>query len=728
MARQGWFEAFLGWALLAVADVIGAALGLSAIGMLGQPGYLLVHAGVFAACWALRRRSLPGDWARARDAWTTLRSQLGSRRIEGPIAVGFVVVASALLVVAAWAQPGVMDALTYHLPRAAQWLQDGRIHFLPTSDERLNFVTPLPEVAMGWFLTATPAGYALVMLPQAIGGIMTLVATIGLARNTGLSVTGAALAGVMLLGMQNVVAQFTACQTDLFTTGVFSAAFYLWWRALARNQGSFLGGLGLMLAVGSKGTLYYLAPTLLGWVGWMGSRHPLRRAVWLSTLVGAVVGVAGIIAPIWARNLSAYGSPFAPPDWTQRVHRSPGSALGLVHKIDWNLLSSLAQNCSRTAQPDGLGDLGAKLGLAIAEKLPEHDPFTLDGIARGDVVRAVVAREVRDVDATSFGLPALLLFTLGTIAAAVRWRRPPAPLIMLWAGGAVGFVFFLHGMQVWHPFVFRYLVLIAPWIAIVGASTIELCRGTWRWLVALLIAAAALDVGWRTTTETPQSGWRSIVAPQRALPWFVFESWREWSRQLGDSSVPLTLALPEERPLAAFYRMDPPRKIVLEKRPGPEIASAEEWVAHAPGWVIVPAQRFLGREGHVVGRTWLFRGDDASPFSLAAFRRLAPGEVAAPLLYRHIVETTPRGARHRILVKTWSNPTVSFSLVNPTAGEVAYRLTVPDAARAGRLAAGERKVLPIPIAADSVSEALVEFTDAAGAGDPASSPRVELGE
>jgi hypothetical protein len=89
---------------------------------------------------------------------------------------------------------------------------------------------------MAWFLGASREGYALLVLPQAIGGILAIGATIALARQSGLGRGPALLAGGLLLGMANVAAQFTAAQTDLFTTGVFAAAFALWLAAVRRGN------------------------------------------------------------------------------------------------------------------------------------------------------------------------------------------------------------------------------------------------------------------------------------------------------------------------------------------------------------------------------------------------------------------------------------------------------------------------------------------------------------
>ena len=54
--------------------------------------------------------------------------------------------------------------------------------------------------------------------------------------------------------------------------------------------------------------------------------------------------------------------------------------------------------------------------------------------------------------------------------------------------------------------------------------------------------------------------------------------------------------------------------------------TAEAAVQDLDGWLVVPARHFSGHEGRVDRRLWFFYGDRDSPFSLAAYRRLPPGD------------------------------------------------------------------------------------------------------
>jgi len=354
---------------------------------------------------------------------------------ERVLAASLLIALSLLALVAALAQPAVADALTYHLPRIGCWLQDGRIEFLQTDDERLNFAASVPGLVSCWFVLAIREGFQLAMLPQAIGGWMTVLATIGLARPTGLGRPAAILAGALLPGMGNVVIQFTAAQSDLFTTGVLATSFYLWFCALRRGRGSIIGGVGAGLALGAKGTLFYFAPGAILWVVFLGWRHRLGWRSWSRTLGGALAGVLLFAGPGFWRNKQAYGDILGPEVWVQKHHQGADSPADWARKVGWNLTSFAAQSFEPFAQPAGLRDASQAIGSRIAESLPTHDNYTLGGINRQSRLLDVLQlRGLADADVTTFGLVALGLFFGERFG---RWWEWGTPLTgWCWHGAA----------------------------------------------------------------------------------------------------------------------------------------------------------------------------------------------------------------------------------------------------------------------------------------------------
>lgn len=706
-SRNGWLEAALAWCWSLVALVAGAGVILGMTGGFGPVGFLLFHGAVLGLLLFVRRPHRATDQADLRENASEARKFFNASGRARLLGVGLMVLLGGLAVIAATAEPAVLDALTYHLPRIGHWLQDGRIRMLGSPDARLNFVAVLPDIVMAWFVGGAREGFRLAVVPQALGGIMAVGATVGMARQSGLGRATSILAGCLLLGMANVVVQFTAAQTDLFTTGIFAVSFYLWLAGLRRGEASILGGLGAGLALGAKGTLFYLAPSAVFWVVMLARRHRLPWPQWRTTLVAAALGIALFALPGFWRNWRAYGSALGPTEWVRRHHQGFDSISGQLHKVEWNLASGVAQNFEPQSQPLGLRGLSRAAGMAIVRRLPADDRYTLHDLDRRTVLEAILKRDEPDADATSFGTVNLLLFAGGSLLALGVWWRGRRSVALVWSTGVVLFLLFFYVMQQWHPFGFRYFVLVAPWVAIVSAWGIEQLGRPWRTGLWAVVLAASLDVGWRVTMHTGQAGWQSVVRPERHVGYFVESGWRAWSAQLDHPADPYRLALAEERPIAAFYRQSPRRSVVFEPDPG--LGTAEELLAGKKGWLIAPAERFVGREGRVAARVWLFDGNEASPYSLAAYRSLDAGETPEPIFYRQRRTVAGNAVLFDLIVKTFDERPIRLAFANPGHRPRAYSWSTPLAAGKGVLDGGTKVVLSLPLSTAVVGQVRILF-------------------
>ncbi|MBI2497509.1 MAG: hypothetical protein HYV75_06185 [Opitutae bacterium] len=410
--------------------------------------------------------------------------------------------------------------------------------------------------------------------------------------------------------------QFTSAYTDLFTAGVFTSAFYLWLAALRRREGSALGGAGVALAFGAKGTMFYLAPGALLVAAWLGWRERAAWPAWRRTLLAGGLAAAVLVAPGMVRNVRTYGGPFGPAAAMAQQH-GDGFSGG---KLALNLRTMLAQLLEPNAQPPGLRGISRRAGEALAGGLPAADPFSFEGIDRRTEMQKVLRLPEPDADVVSCGLLPVVLFLGGLLLARLRSRAVGAELVLLLGAGTVLFGLSLYGLLQWHSYSFRFWTLVAPWMAVAAAWGLEalprgLRTGTW-----LLVAAGTAAVFWHSTLHTYQSGWQAVVHPERALSYSVFAQTRGWARTLAPAGGTLHVALPVNRPLAAFMRTGTDRRVELQALSAlPATAAAA--VQSLDGWLVVPARHFAGREGGVEKRTWLFYGDEKSPFSLAAYRR-----------------------------------------------------------------------------------------------------------
>jgi len=719
LSGRGLVESTLGWLLLALAWVAGSGGLLGLGGGLGRTGFFLVHAAGLAGllAWPRARRESGRQWLEWLAAWRRL---LGDGTPVGRISAGVILVVILLAVLASQAEPIVFDALTYRLSRIGGWLQDGWIRPFQADDPRLNYMPAGPDVVIAWLLGATADGFYLAPLAQVAGGVLLIGATFGLARVIGLGRLHAFGAVAVLLGMANVAVQFTTIQSDLFTAGVFAASYVLWHRALLRGEGSWVAGIGVALAFGSKGTMFYLAPGAALWTCWLIWR---RRVGWRAlgpTAVGLVSAALILVAPACWSNLRTYGSWSGPREAVVLHHGEFSSPLHYVDKLRWNLATSAVQLLEPTAQPFWLQGPALAAGEKLTGLMPAvADPYVFIGQSRRAQLERVMQLTEPDADVVTCGLVGAGLFFGGLVLASGRARRDPvAAQVFVWGAGVVAYLLAQHALVQWHHWAFRFMVLAAPWAAVVGVWGVGCLPGRIRLAAWVLVIVSSVEVFAQVQMRTGQAAWQAVTRPERSASYYLYSHWRAWAGQLDHPEQPLRLAFPIDKALASFYRLAPPRHVELERLSTMTAATAEAAVGSDLGWLVVPLEYFMGREGRVMGRTGLFE--------VAAFRQLLPGERPRPLLYRNRILETNGQPRRELLLRTWADAPVRLELFNPGPAERHFEIRSPTGGSTGALPAGGRLVVDVPVPADVLAVVTVGFPGSAPGADPGDLPLLRL--
>ena len=702
MGRRGLVETTLGWLLLALAWIAGSGGLLGLGGWLGRSGFVLAHAAGLAGVLLWRRRWREDvrsglDWITA--WWRLWRGGTP----EGLVAAALVLVVLLLAVLAAQVEPVVFDALAYRLPRIGAWLQDGWIQHYQTDDPRLNYMPVAPDVVIAWLLGATNAGFHLAPLAQTAGGVLLLGATFGLARLAGLGRLNAFGAVGLVLGMANVAVQFTTIQSDLITAGIFSASYLLWHRALLRGEGSWIAGLGVALAFGSKGTMFYLAPGAAVWVGWLVWQHRHRWRALGPTAGGFLLAALVLVAPGCWRNQVTYGSWSGPREAVVMHHGDFHSPAQFGAKLALNLRTSAVQSLEPNAQPFWLQRLALTVGQRLTADLsPEADPYVFIGQSRRAQVERVMQLTEPDADVVTCGLLSLVVFA-GSLVLAALWRKRAvaAPQVLVWGVGVIGYLLVQHALVQWHHWAFRFMVLAAPWIAVVGAWGVGCLPRKLRVAAWAVLIVSALDVFAVVQWRTSQAAWQALTRPERSASYYYYSHWRTWAGQLDQPAEPLRLAFPINNSLASFYRLAPPRRVVLERLSGIRAGTAEAAVGSSTGWLVVPLEQFMGREGRVMGRTALF--------NLAAYRALRPGERPKPLLYGDRLIEAGGQWRRELWLRTWSDAPVRLELFNPGKAACRFEVRTPTGRVADVVPAGARLMREVPVPADILSLVTIDF-------------------
>lgn len=619
---NGLIAIFVGWLLGGFIIIAGAGVVLGAVGQFSVVGFFSFHLLVFSAATILRRKTFKAD-IRIPLVWTRHLLQISKKDRYSRwamLALCLFILGTGIL--AAAGQPGIYDSLTYRLSRIGHWLQEGTIGFMVTNDPRQNYMPVVPDIIMAWMLGGTTTGYASAALAQWAGGILLLTATVGMARQTGLSRFASVASACIVAGAANVSPQFTTTQTDLITAGLLAASFFLWRSTSLHKQGSILSGLAAGMALGSKGTVFYLLPSLGLMALWYGWRCRLPIKAWSLSLLATCLSLGIFFVPGMMRNLVHYKGMFGPEEFVVMHHHTEGGRW--IEKTQLNLTSFLIQNLEPHSQMPGVSVLTREIAKQVIPLLPKQDPFTFEGISRQAVLNGLIDRKSPDADGTTFGVPVMLLFGLGAVAS-VAWRRRGAGEIRVVCLGIVSYFVFFHAMQLWHPYGYRYFILASPWIAIIGAWFLEGIRHPVRILVwgGVLISSASTAISTLYTCHNAGRG--AAFYPRQSMFSYVHLTWSEWLSELPRAGDTIYVALPFNRPLAPFYRRENSPLVELVELGGLTGLTAEQAVSDLQGaWLITSPRNFLGNEGNVVRYEWLFRGDPNSPYSIVAYRTVAP--------------------------------------------------------------------------------------------------------
>jgi hypothetical protein len=522
--------------------------------------------------------------------------------------------------------------------------------------------------------------------------------------------------------------QFTTIQSDLFTAGVFSASYALWHLAWNRRESSWAAGVGFGLAWGSKGTLFYLAPGAALWIAWLIYRRGWSWQTWRPTLIVAVLGLTVFVGPSYYRNLRDYKSFFGPRDAVLLHHGGPLTLKQHMEKLDLNLKTSAIQLFDPTAQPIWLQEAAASFGKKLLPLLPmQDDPYLFShGISRRILAGSTLYQARPDADVLSCGLVAVVVFLFGALVAGSRTAsNPMAAQILVWAAGVAIYILVQHTLVQWHLWSFRFMVLVAPWIAVVGASGI--CQMTRRTQLVLWVVIVASTVQLFTFVQSRayQAAWQVVTKPGSSMATILYGHWRTWADKLDRPDAPLRLAFPINYAEGVFYRLNKSRRATVERFSDLNGLSAEAAAANTSDWLIVPAFTFKGREGRVFGKTWLFKGEENSAYSVAAYRALRPGESPIPILYHSSTSLKSDGVQYRLLIKSWQT-SVALRLKNPSGSSWKFEVIAGSIHRSGDLQAHEEIPLEIPIGTDAPSEMTFDFRSSTPAQNSNLYPTVNL--
>jgi hypothetical protein len=270
--------------------------------------------------------------------WTvrTLFSATGRRPVVGGILLLIGVVVSLRQSLHVWVLPPWVsyDTLTYHLPKVADWIREGRLAVVPTPVVRsywpANFELFQTWFALFWHHDAVIEAAGLVVYALAMGSVY------GIVRSLGVSRAVAAIAATAYATTPALLLNAVSGKNDIAVTAcfLFVVAVLLEWRHQRPRLHEMACVLVCALGIG-VGAKPYLAVMLPGLVFllpvlWPAFRKGVCRAGGLSGRAAVVLILAGtVLGSYWyGRNLYLFRNPVYPADLRLFGKRIAGDGSG----------------------------------------------------------------------------------------------------------------------------------------------------------------------------------------------------------------------------------------------------------------------------------------------------------------------------------------------------------------------------------------------------------------
>ncbi|HEX8743756.1 MAG TPA: glycosyltransferase family 39 protein [Thermoleophilaceae bacterium] len=293
--------------VVGAADVVLVGTLVSFTDGFERPWLLADHAVLAALAyfwWRRAGRPAPFEGPPPRAIAASLRA--GAR--EHPIvavAVGAVAVALAIqLFLGLMVAQNNWDVMSYHLARAAYWLQYDSVSHFPGGSPRQIGYPPNTELLQAWTMELWGSD-RLVALVQWLSGIGAALACYLAARFLGFERSGSALAGALLLAMPIPILQTTTAQNDLAAAFLVLATAAFLARGLRDGHAGELvvAGAALGLAVGTKNTAVMAIPSLALIAAAVAYRsRPARRTLAIAG-AAAAIGIAALGSYTYVSNL-----------------------------------------------------------------------------------------------------------------------------------------------------------------------------------------------------------------------------------------------------------------------------------------------------------------------------------------------------------------------------------------------------------------------------------------
>lgn len=216
--------------------------------------------------------------------WTTRRDYTDWRQFSREMAAPFrtplvLILLGFILIAAVLGSPVQLDSLTYRLPRTLLWLERGRVHYIASADERLNYLGHVWELCTAPLLAL--AGQRLVCFWQFLSWMVCQGIFYRWGRRLGQSAQRSRYFALLANASYFAVLQAFSTGNDLMAATLLLLALDFIWAYEAQGQPGDIqcAGLSLALCTGVKPHFAVMALPFLLWF-FLARSQPWRRYAW----------------------------------------------------------------------------------------------------------------------------------------------------------------------------------------------------------------------------------------------------------------------------------------------------------------------------------------------------------------------------------------------------------------------------------------------------------------
>ena len=203
--------------------------------------------------------------------------------------------------------PNSLDAMSYHLPKVMNWIQNSNLSFYPTNDLRQLSLAPFSEFALlHLYLIINADNFS--NLVQWYSMIVSCLAVTLISKELGCNIKFQIFSALFCATLPMGILQSNSTQTDYVTSMWLSIMIYFLIKYIKLNQlkSLFYFSLALGLGIFTKGTFYIFALPFCCWLGLYILIKNKKHFIY-ALLIPVIILI--INSGHFSRNINLFGNP-----------------------------------------------------------------------------------------------------------------------------------------------------------------------------------------------------------------------------------------------------------------------------------------------------------------------------------------------------------------------------------------------------------------------------------